>query len=127
MRGLRALGFCVGIEHARFMATRFTEADVPAVAIWGDSPRDERRSALRDLDTGRVRVVFTVDLLNEGVDVPTVDTLLLLRPTDSPTLFLGSSSISVGHAVCWRPGRGGQWPPRSSRQRAMRLSVERNP
>jgi len=85
---MRALGFCVSIDHARFMADRFREAGLAAVAIWGDSPRDERRSALRDLDTGKVQIVFTVDLFNEGIDLPTVDTLLLLRPTDSPTLFL---------------------------------------
>lgn len=59
---MRALGFCVSIGHARFMAERFCEAGLPAVAIWGDSPRDERRSALLDLDSGRVRTVFTVDL-----------------------------------------------------------------
>ena len=101
---MRALGFCVSIDHARFMATRFCEAGLPAVAIWGDSPRDERRSALRDLDTGRVRIVFTVDLFNEGIDVPTVDTLLLLRPTDSPTLFLQQLGRglrrSQGKTVC---------------------------
>lgn len=85
---MRALGFCVSIDHARFMADRFREAGLGAVAIWGDSPRDLRRSALRDLDTGKVQIVFTVDLFNEGIDLPTVDTLLLLRPTDSPTLFL---------------------------------------
>ena len=85
---MRALGFCVTIDHARFMAERFRDAGLPAIAIWGDSPRHQRQSALRDLDTGKVRIVFTVDLFNEGVDVPTVDTLLLLRPTDSPTLFL---------------------------------------
>ena len=45
-------------------------------------------AALRDLAAGKVRVVFSVDLFNEGVDVPTVDTLLMLRPTESPTLFL---------------------------------------
>jgi len=101
---MRALGFCVSIDHARFMATRFREAGLPAVAIWGDSPRDERRAALRDLETGRVRVVFTVDLFNEGVDLPTVDTLLLLRPTDSPTLFLQQLGRglrrSQGKTVC---------------------------
>ena len=59
-----------------------------AVAIWGDSPRAEREAALRDLAAGRVRVVFSVDLFNEGVDVPDVDTILMLRPTESPTLFL---------------------------------------
>ena len=58
------------------------------MAIWADSPDDERKAALADLAAGRVSVVFSVDLFNEGVDVPAVDTLLLLRPTDSPTLFL---------------------------------------
>ena len=85
---MRALGFCVSIQHARFMASVFSEAGLPSVAVWGDSPRPEREAALRDLAAGALRVVFTVDLFNEGVDVPTVDTLLLLRPTESPTLFL---------------------------------------
>ena len=85
---MRALGFCVSVEHARFMANRFEAAGIPATAIWADSPREERRQALADLDAGSVAVVFTVDLFNEGVDIPTVDTLLMLRPTESPTLFL---------------------------------------
>ncbi len=85
---MRALGFCVSIQHARFMANVFSEAGLPSVAVWGDSPREAREGALRDLAAGTLRVVFTVDLFNEGVDAPTVDTLLLLRPTDSPTLFL---------------------------------------
>jgi superfamily II DNA or RNA helicase/HKD family nuclease len=85
---IRALGFCVSIQHARFMADHFTRHGITAVAIWGDSPRAEREAALQDLAQGRVRVVFSVDLFNEGVDVPDVDTILMLRPTDSPTLFL---------------------------------------
>ncbi len=85
---MRALGFCVSIEHARFMAAHFTKHGLPSVAVWGDSPPAERAAALHDLAAGRVRVVFSVDLFNEGVDVPAVDTLLMLRPTDSPTLFL---------------------------------------
>jgi uncharacterized protein (TIGR02246 family) len=56
--------------------------------VWGDSPHDERRDALTNLASGRVKVVFSVDLFNEGIDVPQVDTLLMLRPTDSPVLFL---------------------------------------
>ncbi len=84
----KALGFCVTIAHARFMADQFQAAGIRAVAVWGDSPPTERAAALRDLAAGRVNVVFTVDLFNEGVDVPNVDTLLLLRPTESATLFL---------------------------------------
>ncbi len=85
---MRALGFCVSVDHARFMARVFRAAGVAATAVWSDTPDTERREALRDLAARRVNVVFSVDLFNEGVDVPTVDTLLLLRPTDSPTLFL---------------------------------------
>lgn len=85
---IRALGFCVSIAHARFMAATFSAAGIPSVAIWSDSPDAERRAALRDLADGKIRVVFSVDLFNEGVDVPTVDTLLMLRPTESPTLFM---------------------------------------
>jgi superfamily II DNA or RNA helicase/HKD family nuclease len=85
---MRALGFCVSINHARFMARVFRDAGVAATAIWADTPDGERRQALRDLAEHRVNVVFSVDLFNEGVDVPAVDTLLMLRPTDSPTLFL---------------------------------------
>jgi superfamily II DNA or RNA helicase len=59
-----------------------------ATAVWGDSPENERRAALADLAARRVNIVFSVDLFNEGIDVPVVDTLLMLRPTDSPTLFL---------------------------------------
>ncbi|MEZ4301327.1 MAG: DEAD/DEAH box helicase family protein [Polyangiaceae bacterium] len=85
---MRALGFCVSVEHARFMARVFQDAGINAVAIWGDSPASEREEALRALAERRVNIVFSVDLFNEGIDVPSIDTLLLLRPTDSPTLFL---------------------------------------
>ena len=84
---MRALGFCVSVDHARFMAERFTAAGVPAVSIDGNTPITERRHFLRELARGELRAVFSVDVLGEGVDVPTVDTVLLLRPTDSATVF----------------------------------------
>lgn len=87
-RQMRALGFCVSVEHARFMARVFQASGIPAVAVWADSPDDERATALKDLAARRINALFSVDLFNEGVDIPAVDTLLLLRPTDSPTLFL---------------------------------------
>ena len=87
-RRMRALGFCVSVEHARFMARVFREAGVASIAVWGDSPDEERAGALADLAARRIKVLFSVDLFNEGIDIPAVDTLLLLRPTDSPTLFL---------------------------------------
>ena len=84
----RALGFCVSVDHARYMARVFNQHGVRAVAVWGDTPHAERQQALADLAASRVNVVFSVDLFNEGVDVPSVDTLLMLRPTESPLLFL---------------------------------------
>jgi len=86
MRRIRALGFCVSIEHARFMAQRFTECGVPALAVYGGSV--ERDDAQRRLREREVNILFVCDLYNEGVDMPFVDTLLLLRPTQSSTLFL---------------------------------------
>lgn len=85
---VRALGFCVSVEHAQYMARIFKDAGVSAVAIWADTPDTERRRVLQDLAAGRINVLFSVDLLNEGVDVPSVDTLLMLRPTESALLFL---------------------------------------
>jgi superfamily II DNA or RNA helicase len=85
---MRALGYCVSVGHARFMAQRFNELGLPAVALSAASRWEERKTALQELSEGKLRAVFTVDLFNEGIDIPSVDTLLLLRPTDSPTLFL---------------------------------------
>lgn len=100
----RALGFCVSIEHAKYMATIFNSCGIRAVAIWGDSSNEERKGALSDLRDGKVTVLFSVDLFNEGIDLPTVNTLLLLRPTDSPTLFLQQLGrglrCSEGKTVC---------------------------
>lgn len=87
-RQMRALGFCVGIEHARYMARRFTEAGIPSLAIHAGSNADERDTSLRRLRSREVNVLFTVDLFNEGVDVPEIDTVLFLRPTESATVFL---------------------------------------
>ncbi len=85
---MRALGFCVSVDHARYMARMFKKSGIHALAIWGETPPKERETALAELAKGNVNVIFSVDLFNEGVDVPSVDTLLMLRPTDSPTLFL---------------------------------------
>ncbi|MEO7037598.1 MAG: DUF3427 domain-containing protein [Polyangiaceae bacterium] len=85
---MKALGFCVSVEHAKFMARVFGAAGIPSAAIWSDTTEDLREEALRELAAGRLNVVFSVDLFNEGVDVPAVDTLLMLRPTESATLFL---------------------------------------
>lgn len=85
---MRALGFCVSIAHAQFMARRFTDAGLPSLCVSADTASDERRQALDSLRAGRVRALFAVDLFNEGIDLPEVDTLLFLRPTESALVFL---------------------------------------
>ncbi|GAC1361434.1 MAG: DEAD/DEAH box helicase [Actinomycetota bacterium] len=85
---MRALGFCVSIDHAEFMAARFNTLGIPSTAVSARSGRDERLNALRNLRDGSIKAIFAVDLFNEGVDVPEIDTVLFLRPTESPTVFL---------------------------------------
>jgi superfamily II DNA or RNA helicase/HKD family nuclease len=84
----RILGFCVDKTHAIFMADFFSRHGVSAKAIISDSSALERDSAKRDLASGNLRAIFAVDIFNEGVDIPSIDTLLFLRPTESPVLFL---------------------------------------
>ena len=84
---MRALGFCVSKEHARYMARKFSSAGLPSVALTGDDAPAERDRQLRELRAGRLRCVFSVEVLGEGVDLPDVDCLLLLRPTASSTVF----------------------------------------
>ncbi|MDQ0776994.1 superfamily II DNA or RNA helicase/HKD family nuclease [Streptomyces aurantiacus] len=85
---MRALGFCVTKAHAHFMADFFRKAGFQATALDSESPAGFRAQALADLRDGKLQVVFSVDLFNEGLDIPDVDTLLLLRPTNSATVFL---------------------------------------
>lgn len=85
---MRALGFCVSIAHAEFMAERFTRAGLPSQAVSANTDSDTRKQALSDLRKGSLRALFAVDLFNEGVDLPEVDTLLFLRPTESALVFI---------------------------------------
>ena len=87
MKQVRGLGFCVSIRHAEFMADYCNKNNVPAIALSGESPRDLRQKAQRKLEQCKVNFIFTVDLYNEGVDIPSVNTILFLRPTESLTLF----------------------------------------
>jgi len=85
---MRALGFCVGVHHAEFMAARFRAAGISAEAVLGTTDSVARDQALRKLRDGTIQCLFAVDLFNEGVDVPQVDTVLFLRPTESALIFL---------------------------------------
>ena len=85
---MRTLGFCVSVPHAHYMAKVFNDAGIPSVAVSGETAATARAQALSDLRSRRVNVVFAVDLFNEGLDIPDIDTVLFLRPTESATVFL---------------------------------------
>ncbi|MFM9117678.1 MAG: DUF3427 domain-containing protein, partial [Planctomycetota bacterium] len=85
---MRGLGFCVSVAHAEFMARYFTEHGVRAVALSAQSTSEERGTAQQQLRSRSINMIFIVDLYNEGVDIPEVDTILFLRPTESLTVFL---------------------------------------
>ena len=85
---VKGLGFCVSIEHAEFMSNYFNEHGIPAMFLTGKSPDEERNDAKSRLVKGEVKFIFVVDIYNEGVDIPEVNTVLFLRPTESLTVFL---------------------------------------
>lgn len=83
----RTLSFCISRKHAEFMSDFFCAAGYKAVAVYqGSSVR--RNEALEQLNQGVIDIIFSVDLFNEGTDLPRIDTLLMLRPTDSKIVFL---------------------------------------
>ena len=84
----RGLGFCVSIRHAEYMARVFNESGISAAALSSGSPGELRNTVQQQLVSRQINFIFVVDLYNEGVDIPEVDTLLLLRPTESLTVFL---------------------------------------
>ena len=100
-RRSRALVFCVSVAHAQFMAGWLNRAGLPAACVVGETPVDERRRAPQRLASGELCALVTVDLYNEGVDLPNVDTLLLLRPTQSPVLF----QQQIGRGLRLAPGK----------------------
>nr|WP_281268267.1 DUF3427 domain-containing protein [Arthrobacter livingstonensis] len=87
-QGMRAIGFCVSVQHAKYMAQVFNQAGIASVAVSGQTDDGERALALRQLHDREINCIFAVDLSNEGLDLPQVDTILLLRPTQSATIFI---------------------------------------
>jgi superfamily II DNA or RNA helicase/HKD family nuclease len=85
---MKALGFCVSRDHAHYMSRVFNEAGIQAATVLGDTSMDDRDGAIANLRNGSVQVLFTVDVFNEGVDIPAINTVLFLRPTESSTVFL---------------------------------------
>jgi superfamily II DNA or RNA helicase/HKD family nuclease len=87
-KSVRALGFCVGIEHAGFMARFFQQAGIAVECLTSETDSDTRRKFRADLANGRLNILFVVDVFNEGVDIPEVNCVLFLRPTESHIVYL---------------------------------------
>lgn len=85
---VKGLGFCVSVEHAQFMSNYFNEHGIPSIYLVGQSLDAERAAAKQRLVSGEIRFIFVVDIYNEGVNIPEVNTVLFLRPTESLTIFL---------------------------------------
>jgi len=110
---MRAIGFCSGVEHARSMALAFEsmrrEAEargqlgIRAAALDGGDSPEQREEAIGRLRRGETQVIFVADLFNEGVDIPEVDTVLFLRPTDSLTVYV--QQLGRGLRLCPYTGK----------------------
>lgn len=84
----RALCFCVNKRHADFMAEHLSLYGFKARSLTSDTPSQERKQLAEDLRKGTLHYLCVVDIFNEGVDIPEIDTVLFLRPTESLTIFL---------------------------------------
>ncbi len=87
----KALGFCCSRKHAEEMAKEFCLRNIPAVAVYSNSDGEyskDRGEALRKLECGEIKVIFSVDMFNEGLDICDIDMVMFLRPTESPVVFL---------------------------------------
>jgi len=86
----KGVGFCASIDHAEYMATEFNKRGIKSICLTGDNSADEREGYIKKLeaDEDGLEVIFTVDIFNEGVDIPSINLVLMLRPTSSPIIFI---------------------------------------
>lgn len=86
----KAIGFCVSIEHAEYMAQKFNEAGIVSACLTGKNTPEERQIIISRLEDDKdpLEIIFTVDIFNEGVDIPSINVVLMLRPTQSPIIFI---------------------------------------
>ncbi len=115
--GERTIAFCVSQLHADFMAEYFRGAGLRAVAVHSGPRSAPRAHSLEQLKSGDLDVVFAVDMFNEGVDVPEVDTVMMLRPTESAIIWL---DLGTRHSALGTEGSApamATWPMRSTASR----------
>lgn len=86
----KCLGFCASIEHARYMANEFNKRGYKTTCLTGEDPVPYREKIIQQLESDQedLEVIFTVDIFNEGIDIPSINSVLMLRPTNSPIIFI---------------------------------------
>ncbi len=94
----RAVGFCAGVRHAEYMAENFRLTGQTSEVVLGTTPRHVRTRRIRDFRDGKITFLFTVDVFSEGVDIPEINLVLFLRPTESLTVFLQQLGRGLRHA-----------------------------
>lgn len=85
---LKALVFCVDIKHAKYINELLNSKGLASVVVTSETPGHLRDKAIQDLKQGSIKALVSVDIFNEGVDIPAVNTVVMLRPTESPLIFL---------------------------------------
>jgi hypothetical protein len=97
----RAIVFCVDVQHARDVCAEFMDAGIRAAAVWGEMPREERRETIAKFSTGEIAVLTNCNLLTEGFDEPSINCVLMARPTKSKLLY----AQMVGRGTRLHPGK----------------------
>ncbi len=87
---MKGIGFCANKAHAKYMAEEFNKAGIKAIALVGEDSQEKRQKGIRNLEdkNSDLKFIFTVDIFNEGIDIPSVNLVLMLRPTSSPIIFI---------------------------------------
>ncbi|GAA0076044.1 DUF3427 domain-containing protein [Clostridium sp. CTA-5] len=87
---LKCVGFCASVDHAEYMANEFNKKGIKSICLTGSNSAKERADYIKKLESedDELEVIFTVDIFNEGVDIPSINLVLMLRPTNSPIIFI---------------------------------------
>lgn len=99
LRDMRAVAFCASIEHAKYMSDQFLLAGIKSSPLHSGMPGPERENVVQRFRQGELSMICTVDLFNEGIDIPEIDTVLFLRPTESPIVFIQQIGRGLRHSA----------------------------
>lgn len=100
-QGMPGVAFCFSVDHARHVAQQFAQGGIPASHIDGTMPKHERQTLINSLETGRIKILTSCNLISEGFDLPKIGVAILLRPTKSLSMYLQQ----VGRALRPFPGK----------------------